>query len=225
MLAPNLLLCEGEDDQDVMLHLLGRHGFRRVSVMEEAGSGYMLTSPGDHLVQLRRAGGYDALRTNLRLFLHPHLQRIGVIIDADAEVDARWQSLLGLFAAQGYGDGLNQRRDNGIVVQSAGLPLLGAWVMPDNRTEGALEQFLLDIMPADDALWPIARDAVAALPEDVRRFKPHQTRKAELRTWLAWQEDPGIPLGLPITRRRLNPYAPPAARLIAWVKRLLTTPV
>ncbi len=225
MLAPNLLLCEGEDDQDVLLHLLGRHSFRRLPLLEEAGSGYLLISPGNQHLQLRRAGGYDSLRTNLRLFLHPRLERIGIVIDADAEVDSRWQSLKDLVAAQGYTQGLEQRRDNGIVLKAQNLPVLGAWVMPDNVKGGALEQFLLDIMPPDDALWPLACNAVSAIPEEIRRFKIHQTRKAELRTWLAWQEDPGIPLGLPITRRRLNPNALPAARLVAWLKRLLNTKV
>ncbi|MGH9822270.1 MAG: DUF3226 domain-containing protein [Blastocatellia bacterium] len=44
--------------------------------------------------------------------------------------------------------------------------------------------------------------------------------KAHIHTWLAWQEKPGLPLGLAITFRYLNPDAPSAQQLVAWVRRL-----
>lgn len=44
--------------------------------------------------------------------------------------------------------------------------------------------------------------------------------KAEIHTWLAWQKEPGKPLGQAITARYLNPNAPDAQQLIAWIRRV-----
>lgn len=46
--------------------------------------------------------------------------------------------------------------------------------------------------------------------------------EAQLHTWLAWQEQPGTPLGLAITNRYFDANAPHAQQLIAWVRRLFS---
>ncbi len=43
---------------------------------------------------------------------------------------------------------------------------------------------------------------------------------AEIHTWLAWQEEPGSPLGQAITKRYLDADAPRAQQLMDWVRRL-----
>jgi hypothetical protein len=223
MLAPNLLLCEGDDDLDVLLQLLGRHGFRRLSAREEAGAGYVLTNGKRQIVQLRRAGGYDSLRSNLRLFLHPDMERLGIVIDADSDTPRRWQSVRDLFLRLGYAVPEVPPPQAGLITCESGMPVLGAWVMPDNISSGALEHFMLGLLPPRDPLWTAAAEAVEALPTELRRFRRQDELKARLRTWLAWQEDPGVPVGLPITRGRLDAKAPGAVAFVEWVKRLLST--
>ena len=44
--------------------------------------------------------------------------------------------------------------------------------------------------------------------------------KAQLHTWLAWQEQPGTPLGLAITNRYLDANAPHAQKLMDWIRQL-----
>ncbi len=41
-----------------------------------------------------------------------------------------------------------------------------------------------------------------------------------MRTWLAWQEEPGKPFGTAITARYLDADAPPAKALVDWMRRL-----
>lgn len=44
--------------------------------------------------------------------------------------------------------------------------------------------------------------------------------KAHIHTWLAWQEEPGTPMGLAITKRYLNADAPYVQQLMDWISRL-----
>lgn len=101
-----------------------------------------------------------------------------------------------------------------------GRTRLGIWLMPDNRLSGMLEDFMATLVRPDDALLAPARNAVDAIPADHRLFKPAFRAKAELHTWLAWQEEPGRPLGQAITKRYLDFANPGAEAFVAWVRRL-----
>jgi len=53
-----------------------------------------------------------------------------------------------------------------------------------------------------------------------RRFRESYQAKAHLHTWLAWQEEPGTPMGLAITKRYLDAEAPYALLLLNWIREL-----
>lgn len=44
--------------------------------------------------------------------------------------------------------------------------------------------------------------------------------KAYLHTWLAWQEEPGKPMGQAITKKYVDAQAPHAQLLISWLRQL-----
>jgi hypothetical protein len=90
--------------------------------------------------------------------------------------------------------------------------------MPDNELEGILEDFVAFLVPTGDSLWPYAKECVQQIPD--RRFGLHQQSKADIHTWLAWQAEPGRPLGLAIQSRYLDPNAPHAQKLVGWLRRL-----
>jgi hypothetical protein len=92
--------------------------------------------------------------------------------------------------------------------------------MPDNTLPGMLENFIQFLVPPDNALWPRAEECVAQIPEPERRFPPEHQIKAHVHTWLAWQEEPGTPLGLAITKRYLDADVPHAHQLMDWIRRL-----
>lgn len=81
----------------------------------------------------------------------------------------------------------------GIVIQDNKLPVIGIWIMPDNRRNGYLEHFIAELVPEGDMLWAHAQTVVGQLPD--RRFSVAKEQKALLHTWLAWQETPGLPFG------------------------------
>ena len=71
-----------------------------------------------------------------------------------------------------------------------GLADLSLWIMPDNRSDGALEDFITScIIKSEEFLFRLAQKSVTALKEP--KFKPTQVAKAEVATWLAWQKAPG----------------------------------
>jgi hypothetical protein len=58
------------------------------------------------------------------------------------------------------------------------------------------------------------------VPEEERRFPVRHVAKANIHTWLAWQEEPGKPIGQAITKKYLDAGAPHALKLIAWLRAL-----
>ncbi|MBE0435562.1 MAG: hypothetical protein IBX56_07130 [Methylomicrobium sp.] len=71
-----------------------------------------------------------------------------------------------------------------------GLADFGLWIMPDNRQEGMLEDFIKRcIKESEQALFQQAMKAVQQISKP--KFSEHLTTKAEVATWLAWQKQPG----------------------------------
>ena len=98
-------------------------------------------------------------------------------------------------------------------------PRIGVWIMPDNSNEGMLEDFLLRGVPAVGV--EVAREAVElAEKKEVTTFKDAHHSKAVIHTYLAWQDEPGRPLGLSVTSKMLSPETPEAKRFVAWLRKL-----
>ena len=75
-------------------------------------------------------------------------------------------------------------------------------------------------MPIGDNLWLLAEEVVQKVETQERRFRPTYRSKVKIYTWLAWQEEPGKPLGQAITARYLDADAPHAQKLVAWMRGL-----
>jgi hypothetical protein len=106
------------------------------------------------------------------------------------------------------------------VIDHEDLPRVGVWDMPDNTLPGMLEDYLCFLVPAGDALFERAGRCVAEIPIDERRFAEAHLTKALIHTWLAWQDDPGTPLGQAITKRYFESEGPRVQGLLAWLTRL-----
>ena len=92
--------------------------------------------------------------------------------------------------------------------------------MPNNQLPGKLEDFITFMVPRNDLLFPLAEATVHDIPENYKPFKEKDTIKAIVHTWLAWQEDPGSPMGLAITKAYLNKDAQEVRPFIDWLNRL-----
>lgn len=198
------LLVEGPDD----IHLIK-------NVAREYG---VILEPN---VEIHPCGGvHNLIHESLPIHLKGSYDSVGVVVDADLDVAARWQSLRDQLRAAGYNAPTEPAADGLILVSHK--PIVGVWLMPDNTLPGTLEDFAQQLIPSDDPLWPRARAAVEAIPEEERRFVPAATRKAEIHTFLAWQESPGTPLGLAVTKQYFRTDAVLCQRFAAWLRRLRT---
>lgn len=92
--------------------------------------------------------------------------------------------------------------------------------MPDNQTKGILEDFLHFLVPTGSLLFSHVKSSVAGVPEGERRFSQLDQPKAIIHTWLAWQKEPGKPLGTAITAKFLDPNVAQVDVLVAWLKGL-----
>jgi hypothetical protein len=201
-----ILLVEGTDDEHVLKHICGNRGI-------------------PHLDEVKPHGGVDQLLESVpvRLKASEDGDVIGVIIDADTDMNARWQSVRDRIIAVGYQDVPHQPSADGTILDpppNTLLPRLGIWIMPDNQTEGIMEEFLHFLVPQPSTLFDHVKTSVATIPEDDKRFGKLAEPKAIIHTWLAWQEEPGKPLGTSITARFLDPNVAEVDVLVSWLNRL-----
>jgi len=199
-----ILLVEGRDDAEVVKQFCNHHGI-----------------DNRQLFRIEVKNGIEALLDDLRIRPQANVRVLGAIVDADADPELRWRELSDVIRRSGYE--LPPRpfaSGTCLPAPSEFLPRLGVWLMPDNRVEGMLEDFLLRLTRDGDRLVERAHRAVDEIPLEERRFVPAHRSKAAAHTWLAWQEQPGTPLGLAITRRYLDPSRDPAPAFRDWLLAL-----
>ena len=201
----NYLLVEGPDDAQVFFHLLQHYGLQRQINIENKAGIHRLLEQLD--TELERSG----------------LGRLGIIVDADTDIRTRWQSLRDKLIRCGYNNMPVDPQPQGTIVKQEERPIVGIWLMPDNTIPGMLENFISSLVPPDDLLWPMANTIVQQVIVKDRRFPATQTIKAHLHTWLAWQEEPGKPMGQAITKHYFDANALSAQLMINWLRRFLDT--
>lgn len=195
------LIVEGADDKHVVGQLLLRRGIELA-------------------LEPNAAGGVEEVLKILPVYLKGSsaaYDSFAVVVDADVDVAARWHSLRHRLIESGYTDVPAAPAGDGLIITSEGKAPVGVWIMPDNILPGSIEHFVQRLIPDGDALWPIAQRTVADLPEK----RCSSAAKAEIHTWLAWQEQPGTPMGAAINQKYLGVGSPIADRFVAWIQRLL----
>jgi hypothetical protein len=154
------------------------------------------------------------------LILQPEAPKtIGIVLDADQGVDRRWDSVRNKI--KGYRDSFPQSPDvNGtILFLGDGLPKLGVWLMPNNLNQGMLEDFCLTMIDGQSQTY-VTNVIANAQQAGVCTFKSAHFSKAVAHTFLAWQDEPGTPLGLSITKQSLKPHTVTAIAFTQWLLRL-----
>lgn len=230
---PGLLLVEGRDDMHFVQQLCNRTKLSNqtlfsIDPMRAAeDKGYS----GSQEVVVR-------LRAELSKFAY---LRIGVVVDADDRPDGVWESLRNVMLESGYpSDALPERAQRRPVVVGPHLdavpplPRVGIWIMPDNRSEGMLEDFVRRLVPSSDPLIALAEAAVDGVRSTVpersghgveQRFGDVHRPKALIHTWLAWQPVPGTALGLALTRRYLDANHELFKSFEAWLREIFEAPL
>lgn len=151
-------------------------------------------------------------------------QALGLIVDADESCINRWQSVRN--ACLHFIPDLPQDiPPEGLVHHTEkknGKPVkFGVWIMPDNKTCGMLETFLTYLVKDEsEALWQYSQAVVLEAKNQGANFKPTHIDKANIHTWLAWQDEPGSQLHMAVKKKILDPQHPKAQTFIKWFKTL-----
>jgi hypothetical protein len=207
MAAKKILLVEGKDDGHVLKHLCGKYDGLQLDEVKELGGVVRLLE--DFPVRVKAANNEGDI--------------VGLVVDADADLASRWEAVRASLLMLKYENVPATPAAEGTILEPPSgtfLPRVGIWIMPNNRTTGALEDFLRFLVPAESWLLKHVDASISAIPAGERRFSGLDASKAIIHTWLAWQAEPGKPFGTAITARYLDPDVAEAGVLVAWLKRL-----
>ncbi len=202
--SPFRLMVEGEEDKHAILHLVMRHGVDWEKDLKKLP--YVFAAGSDEEILM---GIQSAAKTYVRL---------GVVIDADESAADRFKQIGGRLKAAGIAVP-DSPESVGVVVP--GLrpdSRLGFWVMPDNQSTGSIEHFVTRLVPRGDGCIAHAEQATAEAKKLGAPFK--NPAKANIHTWLAWRDPPGLSFGRALTAKELMHDSPDALRFVDWFKRL-----
>jgi hypothetical protein len=217
----NFLWVEGGDDKGVCHALLND-----CSITSSKKKDFFVAN--NEPFKIEPIGGIDnivkALKTSIKGDAAHN--RYGVVVDADTDetnagLKETWRRLGAVLTEIGYTDIPSVPELDGTILRgNEDLPLMGIWVMPDNKLNGMIEDFIGFLGPQNDELWPLAIDIVEKVISTKRNFRLSYKSKAYIHTWLAWQEEPGQPMGLAITKKYLDANAEHAQRFVSWIRKL-----
>jgi hypothetical protein len=216
----HLILVEGNDDQHVIGHLLNYYNIDCILARDAQHAKFSQ----DSQIVIKETGGVEKLLSNLEIFLDDgDVQNLAIVVDADIDISTRWQAICRILRKSGEVELPTLPAQNGTVVDllQTGRDLtVGIWMMPDNQASGMLEDFMQQLVPEDDNLWEYALECVAGLGEARCRFPEVKKSKAEIHTWLAWQNEPGRPFGVAIAANYLYAEAHYAKLFTQWAREV-----
>lgn len=198
-----VLLVEGKNDCQVVYHLLESRSIERNFGIFECGN-------------------YEGVLRRLNALIpDPRgLRAIGVVLDANqVGIGPRWQAIRDKLKRYSYSFPASMSQQGTILQGDDTEPQLGVWIMPDNVSPGSLEDFCLKLVPEEE-LGVVDRAVKLGEEAGVTRFKPVHRSKALIHTYLAWQDEPGNPMGLSITRGWLPSQGASADLFVEWLRRL-----
>lgn len=208
---PRKLLVEGETDECVIPYLMEANGvvwpddpLQYPIFIEAYGSVDAILKPETVEVEIKASG----------------LEALGIVVDADGDAAARWEDLRASCRAEFAGLPA-QIPAEGLLVEHSGGPRFGVWIMPDNRFAGILEDLLARLIPSGGGpLYDLARNCVAESKRKGAPFRDVHKTKAEIYTWLAWQDPPGPRLHEAVKHRVLDPERPESQPFVTWIRSL-----
>ncbi len=166
------------------------------------------------------------------------ITRLGLVLDADQisdgggfaktieQIAATIQVAATIDPKLGFAAHPTSLSNGGLIFpNNNGLADFGVWIMPNNASEGILEDWISQTILKEGkahTLLTHAESTVAALPNilGITPFTPSQRKKAEIATWLAWQEKPGMGLSYTIKAELLDQTTLQYIGLEEWLKHV-----
>ena len=193
-----VLLVEGQDDSHVVRHLTSRHEeMPEFCILDKEGRDKLLEDMGAEI------------RT-------PGRRAVGILVDANDDPEARWSAVSNRLREEQVEVPESPGSDGTIL---EGSPRIGIWLMPDNASAGELEDFVSEMIPDGDPVWPRAQRYIDGIPEEHRKFTDKKIQRARLHAWLATREDPRL-MGAAIRAGDLEVDGHLSTTFADWLRRL-----
>ena len=194
----NVLLVEGQDDKHVVRHLC----LRSQSIPQ------FCTLDKD---------GFPGLLPGISLEIKvPGRKVVGIVVDANSNLQSRWDAVCNRLKAVNI-QPPDTPDPTGTIISSA--PRIGIWLMPNNQSPGELEDFVQEMIPVGDPVWPMSKAYIQGIPDTERKFTNSKILKAKLYAWLATRGTPGR-MGLAIKTGDLLVDKELSIEFMAWLRRL-----
>lgn len=200
------MLVEGQDDKHVVGHL--RHA-----------TGSM---PGFDIID---KGGVIAVLESIPVEVKaPGRKTVGIMVDANDDQRARRQALADRLRKVNVALPRGASPSGTIIEEchQVNRPRVGVWLMPDNVSPGELEDFIADMIPEDDPVWPLCCEYIDSIPEP-RKFTEKKVRRAQVHAWLATRKEPRQ-MGQAIRTQDLEVGGDTCRRFVEWLRQLFAKP-
>ena len=196
------LLVEGNDEMQVINRITTISSLPRLPIHNACGIVNLL----------------DEIETQIDV---PDRRALGIIVDANDDLTARWQSVSHQLALSSVI--LPQSPDPaGTIIPptQSDMPRVGVWLWPDNQSHGELEDFIISLIPENDPVWPLSEEYIDnILDRGLNEFAQGKKSRAQVHAWLAVRDEPRQ-MGQAIESRDLSANAPTFTAFVNWLKRL-----
>ena len=196
-----VLLVEGQDDEHVVRHLCLRSQ----------------PIPSFHIEnKLNVDNLLDSIKQEVRV---PGRNAVGILVDANDDLNARWSAVANRLR-EGNIEVPRIPESNGTLINdTTRTPRVGIWLMPDNASPGELENFVSEMIPNDDPVWPRSQSYIDGIPESDRKFIEKKVPRAKVHAWLATREEPRK-MGVAIRAQDLQVDGALSTAFANWLRKL-----
>lgn len=190
-----LLLVEGQDDCHFVKQLWNKH-------FESDGSKPLFYEGSIQPFDIMSLGGVEKLCESIPTEINASNREVlGILVDANSDLENRWVKISCEIkkAIEMSGESKdiqidlneipNAPKPTGTIINSK--PRIGIWLMPCNVSPGELEDFVVNMVPECDPIWPDSKQYISNITMENRKFNNKKTPKAQLFAWLATRSDPG----------------------------------
>lgn len=189
--SSHLLVVEGPNDKAVIEQIVKQYNKAAIGQITEQDNtvlDFEIKSAGgiDEILGSTYGDPLGAIRIDI---VEPNLKIYGIVVDADQNLESRWQSLKRCIAQVGV-QLPNAPDPQGTIVETVGKPKVGVWLMPDNTNPGELEDFVAEMIPDNDPVWPMSQCYIDKIPENDRKFSNKKDQRAKVHAWLAARKNP-----------------------------------
>lgn len=202
--GPKVLLTEGKNDCHLIAALCNHYAIPETFGLNECGSDDKALKKLSALIASSQPK-----------------EAIGIVLDADnPNLEAKWESVRNRLTPEGY-ELPDTPIAGGTIVTTVGKPIIGIWLMPDNQVNGMLEDFCARLAP-ETAIEYAVECVKESQARGISTFKGAHLAKAIIHTYLAWQDEPGMPLGQAVSAKALDPAHETAGQFKDFLLKLFS---